>query len=297
MTTEFITTIEKEISSAYPTAEITIKPFQKNNGLTLTGLTILENGTNIAPTIYLEQFYEMYQDDASMELIIGQIISAYEENKKPQMDIDWFMDWEQVKDKVIYALISKERNEELLKDTPHADLMDLTLIFKVFVSSDGDLTTTITVKDGHMDYWGIGIEELLEAAKENTPKILPAKIEDVLEMMRSMMGDQIPEDILMEMAAQQGPVMIIVTNEHKLNGAVSILYDGLLERIANSHKANRLVIIPSSIHECLVVPVSESDDIDQFTPMIQEVNETQLEENEILSDHYYIWTRENGLTM
>lgn len=34
----------------------------KNNDLHLTGLTILSKGSNIAPTIYLENYYQMYMD-------------------------------------------------------------------------------------------------------------------------------------------------------------------------------------------------------------------------------------------
>ena len=42
--------------------EITIKPVTKNNGVKLTSLTILRKDRNTHPTIYLESFYERYEN-------------------------------------------------------------------------------------------------------------------------------------------------------------------------------------------------------------------------------------------
>ena len=40
--------------------QISIQPFPHNNRLILDGLTILEPGINISPTIYLNHYFEEY---------------------------------------------------------------------------------------------------------------------------------------------------------------------------------------------------------------------------------------------
>lgn len=60
---------------------VTVQDVNKNNGLVLTGITILEKGSNIAPTIYLNQLFEQYKEGRTMESVCREIIRVYEEHK------------------------------------------------------------------------------------------------------------------------------------------------------------------------------------------------------------------------
>ena len=87
----------------------------------------------------------------------------------------------------------------------------------------------------------------------------------------------------------------ILTNHYRTNGATVILYEDLLRQLAEKFQQDFL-LLPSSIHEVLLIPVdsADSEDLSRYTRMVQEVNETQLADDEILSDHAYYFSRITG---
>ena len=89
--------------------------------------------------------------------------------------------------------------------------------------------------------------------------------------------------------------MYVLSNKLKIHGATSIVYPGLLEDIAE-RLCSDLIIIPSSIHEVLIIPESYIDSQDNLPPdyesMIREVNETQLTDDEVLGDCVYHYRRD-----
>lgn len=83
--------------------------------------------------------------------------------------------------------------------------------------------------------------------------------------------------------------MYVLTNEWKLKGASALLYPELIEDIAQEENSD-LIVIPSSIHEILIVEASGMDK-DGISLMVQEVNSQQVDEQERLSDHAYFYKR------
>ena len=61
--------------------KITINHVIKNNGREMDGLVIMEKDRDIAPTIYLDSFYEMYIQGENIKKIIRQIETIYRENR------------------------------------------------------------------------------------------------------------------------------------------------------------------------------------------------------------------------
>ena len=86
------------------------------------------------------------------------------------------------------------------------------------------------------------------------------------------------------------PMMLILTNQYKIYGATTMLYPGILKKISDKLDSD-LVLIPSSIHEFLVLPRTIHDDIPTLNSFINEVNSTEVTDEEILSDHVYIYSR------
>ena len=106
--------------------------------------------------------------------------------------------------------------------------------------------------------------------------------------------------------------MYVLSNRTKLNGSACILYQDLLKNFAERLRSD-LYILPSSIHEVLIIPVnsftspadpllssanSPADTRQQsyreLSEMVQEVNATQLSTEDILSDHVYYYSRESS---
>ena len=84
--------------------------------------------------------------------------------------------------------------------------------------------------------------------------------------------------------------MYILTNTEKLHGAACILYQQLLEEFAKKVNDN-LYILPSSVHEIIMIPASFAGKASELRQMVEEINATQVEEEEVLSDSVYFFNR------
>ena len=97
-----------------------------------------------------------------------------------------------------------------------------------------------------------------------------------------------PSDIMEE---ESETPLYVLTNKARLYGASCILYPNLLDSIADKLTCD-FYLIPSSIHEFLIIPVDNPEQISLFSQMVTEVNETQLSDDEVLSNHAYYYSRE-----
>ncbi len=277
--------------------KITIQTVYKNNGLSLDGLVIMENHCNISPTLYLNYYYDSYEKGASFQRVYETILKNYRQNKPSQsIDVRFFTQFENTKSKIMFKLINYERNKILLQDIPHIRFLDLAIVFYCLISMDNQVgNATILIHRPHLDYWNITLEELFRIAKKNTQKMLPAKLNnmnDVLQELseKHMLFSSIPQD-------EDIYPMFVLSNQMNLYGAVCILYEDLLKKYAAQTETD-FYILPSSIHEVILIPAMEQNCHQELSKMVQEVNHSQLLEEEILSDHAYYYSRKtNKITM
>ena len=268
----------------------------KNNDLHLTGLTILNCSVNIAPTIYIEYYYEQYKAGATMSDVCHQIIRTYEEHKGTlDFDVKSVTDFNRVKDRICYKLVSADRNKELLSDTPHIKFFDLAIIFYIMVYSDAEGMGTITVHDNIMDLWNVCKEKVFELAVQNTQRLFRGKVTSIAEVMIDVLASRLDRECACEffdlMAGEDDMIpMYVCTNTAKMNGAGVIFYNGLLKEFAD-RVGSDVYIIPSSIHETLLIPAGIGMDADEIRDMVKCVNATEVAPDEILSDSVYYYNR------
>lgn len=262
--------------------KIEILTVPKNNEVTLQGLSIHKKDLNVSPTIYLESFYEEYLLGTPFEEIIKEIKQTYYKTTPPtNFDIRFFTDFDSVRPHICMKLIHYQRNEELLKEIPHIRFLDLAVVFYYLFPIAMCENATILIYNHHLSLWDTNAEELFDIAKENSPQLLPYYLDDIYSVM-----DQ--SDACVPSPAS--PRIYVLTNSDKLFGASAILYPQLLSLIAHRMGCD-FVIIPSSIHEVLLVPYTEKAPPSHYEEMIAEVNDTQLAQEEILSDHAYFFER------
>ena len=183
--TEFLHTIETEITARLDNNfKLTIHPVKKNNGMIYDGLVIINPKFNIAPTIYLNPYYHWYLDGVSIDSILDAILSTYNDFKPTEdFDISFCDDFSKVKEKIIFQLISYDKNQKQLKDVPYIKYLDFAIIFEVYVGAELPEFGTITVTDALLSRWGIDTETLIRASMQNTPKILPCSIINMAEFL------------------------------------------------------------------------------------------------------------------
>ena len=84
---------------------------------------------------------------------------------------------------------------------------------------------------------------------------------------------------------------LVLTNQSKLYGAGTIFYKDVLRETAEILRADRLVILPSSIHEVLVLKQNTDSESKFYREMVQNVNYEAVRRDEVLDDTYYLYDK------
>lgn len=278
----------REIGAEY---KIILQPVLKNNSVKLLCLCVKNVKSNMGVDIYLEEYYEDYKRGRKITDIIKKIAGYCEvQCPKSEIEFSYFLTWSNVKNRVMYKLVNYEMNRKLLENVPHVKYLDLAIVFYYSLETDGRGMATIQINNYHMKLWGIGTDELLNVANENTPKIMEVVVEPLNKIVEDLLcvGEIMIEDML--------PPMYIMTNNTKLMGAATMLYPEALKAFAEEKKCD-FYILPSSTHEILLIPADGSCE-EEWNEIIKEVNDTVLDKCEILSDHAYYYSRDtNEVTM
>lgn len=270
--------------------KVTIQDIIKNNDTHLDGLTILSPEHNLSPTIYLNYYFRQYEKGRPLSDIKQDILSVYRENcPSKRIDISFFTDYDKVKSRIVFKLINYDRNKELLQKVPHYRFLDLAIVFSCLLESAPTGNATILIHTHHLNFWHITRDDLYALAFQNTPKLLQYDLRNMTDLLKELLNDEetYPSS---EDYAGLCP-MYVLSNQHKLNGAVCILYQNLLRDFANRLGCD-LYILPSSVHEVLIIPAYDRTTHKELTEMVQDVNSSQLSREEILSDHVYYYSRE-----
>jgi len=285
---EFMNEIKNHIQNAIPSNyKVMVQPILKNNNTVYDGLIITDPALNISPTIYLNPYYHRYLDGVSLEDIYEDILKTYEENLPiKDFDISIFTEYENAKKRIVMKLVNKEKNKTLLEDVPYISFHDLAILFVCSVTDFMEEYATILIHNEHLKLWNVSTDELFEVAKKNTPKLLLYNFDKMEKLLEHLIDKPLPYVAEID--------MYVLTNHLKINGATCIVYPQLLKKIANRLEDN-LIIIPSSIHEVIIIPEKSSKNtytLSDYNNTIIEVNETQLTDDEILSNHAYLYNRE-----
>ena len=276
-----------ELGNEYRVEEVSV---EKNNGVFLDALLIKKDGLNLSPTIYLNSYYEDHLGGENIRDGAGRLVRDYRAAVPEEgIDISFFTDYELVKERLAFKLISSELNEELLENIPHVPFLDLEIAFYYSVDISGMQGGSILIRNSHMEHWGVTTEDLMRDSMENAPKILPGSCRDICNMMEEMSPDK-AGSVTEEM---RNLGLYVLSNERLTLGAAVMLYPGMMERVSEIIGSS-LYIIPSSIHELIVLSDMHQTNPDYLREMIVLVNRKQLAPQDILSDSLYRFDRETG---
>ena len=289
--------IKEYLPEDYEKASVEIRDVIKNNDTHLSGLTIRDEGTSIAPTLYLEDFYSQYEGGKDMDDILAHMADVYDEAARDGLSFDkenlvnQLTDYEATKDKIIPRVVNKESNEERLKGMPHTDMGDLAITYHVDLGDSDGGQMSVAVSNEMMDKYGVSVSELHDQACKNMEEVSPTSFETMIETLANLM---IPdyENMTSEEKAEAraefdmpDPGMYVLSNGNKSFGAAAMLDTDTMDKIRE--EVGDFYILPSSVHEVLIVPKREDMHLSDLEAMVQEVNATQVAPNEVLSDHVY----------
>jgi hypothetical protein len=276
----FLDCLEKEILHRSVSGEkIHRIQILKNNGVRLDGFSFQTEFRKEQPTVYVNHYYKEEIRLQEVEKIAEQILGVMRQSAlRPGCNLEELLDYEKMKSRIFYRLISRKKNEELLKEVPFLPWLDLALVFYIRVPEDFLENATILIRNEHMERWKLDLHELYQRAIQNRRKtqVLFCPMEQFLE--NCGLSD-----------VQSG--MYVLSNEYREYGAAAIA-DPDIQKMCAQKLGENYYVLPSSIHEVILLPESMATTREELDALVQEANACCVSQEEFLSDHAYYYSAE-----
>lgn len=287
--TDFTNEIEEIIEERLPECEVVLRSIVKNNNVILSGITIKDEAINAAPTIYLEQFYESFQDGETLESISDKILNIYDSNKlKQDYDFEFIENYESAKNNLYFKAVNHDKNKEFLEEIPYFEFEDLALVPYILIDDEIFWSASLVIHRNLFERWCIDENTLYYDIMQNMEQNFEYDFMPITDVLAEMTNCILPDE-------DYGIGMYVLSPKTKLYGAALIAIDSVLEKIAAELDSD-FYIIPSSVHELIIVKSHDKDMAESLNEMINEVNETVVSCEDILSDHAYFYERGWGIT-
>lgn len=267
---------------------IEFEQMYKNNNTIKEAFLIKDPKSSSSPILYLDVLYQNYKNGKSIDGMVDSIIKRLKteiiESEKMARIAN---DIEMIKDKITYRLVSRCENEMFLTNIPWIPYLDLAIIFSIHLGFKNGNQITSIITNNQLKKWNITTEEIYKLAKENTYKIYPHSIGRLDHLV---LGWNDEEKIMPESYAI--PTLFILTNKKGINGATCILYDSVIKEFSNKMNSD-LLILPSSVHEVLLLADSGDVEYEKFENMVKEINSKDVPREDVLSDSIYLYSRKD----
>lgn len=290
--------ISEKLKGEYNLESVSIHESQKNNDIKMIGFVFRMSDMEIMPCIYpgrifkREDFAEIYDEQTVADKVAESFIESMKNIGSIERKRSFTL--EENKDKIIYSLISLERNENLLRKCPHIVFNDLAIVFRVYYRMN-DNNASVLIDNGIAALWRVNTENLWNLAIENMTRDYPPvfdRLDNVINLFMKRNDteeEKIPDD---EETCQRGFPMYILTNNKGYFGAGTILYKELAYSLYEKMGCD-FYILPSSVNEIIIIPQNEMEDVDYLRSIVKDVNESVVSKTDYLSDSVYIYDHES----
>ncbi|MBQ7562377.1 MAG: hypothetical protein IJT16_00125 [Lachnospiraceae bacterium] len=293
-TEQIIEALQEYLPDTFQRSDFCIQDIQKNNGVTFTGILYRGDDIRVSPIIYLRGFYDRFvKGEMEWGDILREIAGQFTTDRIPVFsELNNIRDFNIARQFVTFRLINAGKNREFLQDHPHRRIADLAIVYVLTLGEVLGTEASIQITNEMLQNWNITVEELHHIAIENSQTLFPLEASPMEDILAELTGISIMDE---HSERNLGMSMAVITNKKRMYGAVAILYDGVEDKVRRILQCTDFYIIPSSIHECICIPVDKDCiSVEAITQMIREVNQTQVDPEEFLSDNLYI-IGENGL--
>ncbi len=244
------------------------------NGIEKEGITIRKSlDDKVAPTFYTSDFVNSTYRTATD--IADEMLGIYS-RCNTEFDLEMFSDKGYILSHIRLGLQARG-NEEIVKRA--SALEDLEEYLYIVGSRDNE-SFSVKVKKEMLKNADIAFNIAWSMAEKNSHE--ETTIKPLMSIVAGIMGE---ENICDELAP-----IYVVSNKSNFRGASAITDRRALKQLADNIGIHEFVILPSSIHECILVPKTEDTDIRVFENMVAEVNSTVVSPEEKLTDRVYTLT-------
>ena len=290
---QFVADVEAKLAEQGADVTISVNEVKKLND-NYDALTITPNGSNIGANIAINRFYDAMEDGIPYDKVVDKAVETAIKGleNRPDIDIAVLSDYSQMREKLEMELVSVEANRELLETVPHQIIEDMAVVYRFVLSSEEENRATILATYRNLENMGATPEQLYADAAVIAPRNKPAEIKGMSEVMAEMMGLDQAQMFGIVPVSPEDEQMFVASVPDKFHGAAVLAYEGFLDAAAEKLGGD-FFVLPSSIHEILLVPDKGQMEFKELENMVREVNATQVAPDEKLTDNVYHYDSES----
>ena len=277
----------------YQGMRLRVEPVNKENKV-LDGITLVGSGAgrNVSPTLYINHMYEHYLETENLQEVLQSAARRMDMAFKEMPEVG-DVNLEGAKDNIVFQVINTLQNEDMLRDMPHREFQDLSIIYRWVVKVDENGIQSSAIRNNLAEQLGMNEEQLFKCAVENTRRIFPPTVKSMNDVIREMfISDGMPSEVADMMIGEmpEDKMMWVISNDRGINGAGSMLYEDNLHKLAMKLETD-LYILPSSVHECIAVSTNVGDPY-ELAEMVSEINMGQVALEDRLSNQVYHYDKD-----
>ena len=287
----FRKTVMDEMRERFPNLEFEFREMKKLQGESYEGLMVTLPGSKVSASLNLDSYYERTNTGASEHQVMDLIESAVREASQNMPQLDWKVlgNYEQMKETLMLQMIPVKGNEEKLAEIPHETVEDMAVVYRFDLGSNERGTSSVLVTDTMLKSYGITRERLAADAIDAAVKNHPASLRNMNEVLQEMAGDRADD-----YRSDEPSPLWVATVEGGMNGASVIQYPGFLDRAVETIGGD-FYVLPSSIHEVLLVADDGSVALTQLEQMVCNINEAEVAPADRLSNSVFHYDSEAHL--
>lgn len=300
MIEKFIEELVRSIEASGKGLEVIPTEKEGTNGVIQHGLIFKKNDSKVAPVLYVDEIFMRYSaGELSMGNATEHLIRKYEELPEPCIpDIDAMMSAPDIINKITLRLVNGSENEGMIERRRlvyhEIENTDLVCIFHVTILMEETSLGSIAVSKELLERYLPDIADGNELYDEVVKRVVA---EDIY--MESIVS--VVERMLLRGEVKTPPlpfnedIMYVLSNRRMTYGASMILTGAARNLILEKFPDGKVTVIPSSVHETLLLHTKENEDVESLKDMVKQVNSTEVPDEDVLSDNVYHYNVNTGL--
>ena len=290
--------IKREMGKRYPEGKVMESTFIKNN-ISKLGITVKLPNIKVTPVVYVDDMYDYYNNVNDLDDTLNKAISLIESsiNSIENTNLDDTVSnlIGDIKGNVFPRLVNTKTNEVMLKNTPHRDFLDMSIVYYIEQYNDElGAIEGIRITNELMKSENLSEEELYHNSMKNMLEKEKSRLIPMIKVIMSIQfGIPLRETEISESDFSDGD-FIMLSNERGINGSRRLLDTRALIKASEIAESD-LYILPSSTQEVLIVSVNEINaSPSELKNMVREVNISEVSKEERLTDNVYIFRRDTN---
>lgn len=276
---EFVNSMKEDLQEAFPGASITEAHVEKLQGQSYDGITVTPENGRMGVSLDLMPYFDLVEGGADYADVLDHITGKLETemSQMPEVRSERLSDYSAMKENLVMQIVGQAGNEEMLSNVPHKEMEDMAVVYRFDMGESHMGSMSVLITNSMMENYGITAEQLHQDALEAAPQNRPPVIKGMGEVLAEMMGGPVPDT---------SDFLYVATTPDKVQGAAVIAYPGFMEDAAQKLGGD-FAVLPSSVHEVLLVPDDGKTDMSAFKQMVSQINSSEVLPEDRLTDNAY----------